>query len=232
MPLCPSAILLILSSINTINAQLSWTEITPSTSAIPSARALPAVAFDNINNILLVHGGKTGKETFTDDTWIFNMTSDTWIQLTNIGTTPPSRYTAVAGYDTTTKQFIIATGEGIDKTFYRDIWALNYLQVLSSTSAINWIQLDSSSNIQFNERYGSAGGLQVETSNFYVSHGFAAKRFSDTYTFDISNSNSNWKEAFSGTNEYNPNAPHARCLMAYTETMSGFVMYGGCLNAG
>ena len=211
-------------------AQLTWSEITPSTSDAPPGRQSPAVAFDEVNNILLVNGGKTGDNEFSDETWIFNMTSLTWTELSLIGTKPSARYTHVSGYDPTTEQFIISTGEGKDKEFYNDIWALDYQSAL--TTATDWIQLDASASTEFEVRYGSAGGLQVGTSNFILSHGFASRRFSDSFTFDISATDGDWEEVFGGTSEYNPNQPHPRCLVATTETTTGLVMYGGCLNAG
>ena len=69
----------------------------------------------------------------------------------------------------------------------------------------------------------------------YISHGFSTVRYSNTFRADIRGTSGNlkWDEQFSGTNEYNPNAPHARCLVGTAQiSNTNFVMAGGCLHKG
>lgn len=81
------------------------------------------------------------------------------------------------------------------------------------------------------ERYGAAGGIYPGQSLLWMSHGFANIRYSNTFTYDLINSQRNkWVEEFTGTSSYNPRYPHARCVQGATPvTPDHFVMYGGCL---
>lgn len=69
------------------------------------------------------------------------------------------------------------------------------------------------------------------TDLLVISHGFGkTKRYSDTYAYSLSRQT--WTKVKGNTNEYNPNAPHARCLVPGSlVTPTSLVMYGGCLQA-
>ena len=212
-------------------SQLTWSELGASSSATPSGRSRPALAFDEDNNMLLVFGGKSS-DGILEDTWTFNLTSEIWSEIST-SNTPGERFDAIAGCFK--NQFIISTGEGDNKVFYDDIWSLDYL----SGNGTSWIRLDQDSSKKPDERYGSAGGL-ITTNDandenygkFYISHGFSSVRYSDTFVFDLNNTDGGWKQVFDGTTPYSPDLPHPRCLVATTSNSEGFTMFGGCLASG
>ena len=137
---------------------------------------------------------------------------------------PEKRFSMV--YGATGDYFYISTGEytGPPRTFFNDILRFSFL-------TRKWERLGENSEIKPQERYGSAGGIFDDgsgTNGFYVTHGFSGTRYSNTLKFDFEKDE--WEEKFGGSNNYNPNYPHARCLHAGTMTKPDeLVMYGGCL---
>jgi hypothetical protein len=77
-------------------------------------------------------------------------------------------------------------------------------------------------------RYGPIYGMAPGSSSFMYGHGFAKRRYSDVLAYDMEEES--WYTLFQGTNPYNPNAPHARCLTAGTTvSQTRLFMYGGCM---
>ena len=201
-----------------ISAQLNWTEIKPEPgSPLPPPRRDFALGYDPKNKQILLFGGK-GSETF-GDTWAFNLTSRVWKELSTTGNIQ-RRFSVVSGV--WNNGFYVSTGE-LDRTFFNDIWRLDL-------TTYTWTELPLGST-RPEKRYGSTGGFfqHGQSSLFYLTHGFSDERYSNTFVYDVSKRDG-WKEVFKGTNSYNPNYPHARCLLSGTMlAKQKMVIYGGCL---
>lgn len=212
-----------------VSSKLSWRLISANTESVqfPAPRRDSSIGFHRATNTLVIFGGK-GSSIF-GDTWFYNLTSGLWVKLNGTINSqgvsiPEKRFSMV--YGATGDNFYISTGEytGPPRTFFNDILRFSF-------STRKWERLGENSEVKPEERYGSAGGIFDDGSGnngFYVTHGFSGTRYSNTLKFDFEKSE--WEEKFGGSNNYNPNYPHARCLHAGTMIKPDeLVMYGGCL---
>ncbi|EDO40900.1 predicted protein [Nematostella vectensis] len=207
-----------------VSTKLRWVELKPSSSQVPSARRDSSIGYDPNTDRVVIFGGRS--DATLGDTWIFDLTSKTWSKVTetrvNGKPVPEPRFSMV--YGSNGGHLYISTGEfsgGGTKAFYSDILRFNY-----STS--QWSLLEPKSSVRPEERYGSGGGIHPDGDGFFVTHGFADIRYSNTFKFDLETMK--WEERFAGTNSYNPAYPHARCLHGSAMTARDeLVLYGGCL---
>ena len=222
--------LIILLLVPLASSKLKWRLISPKNESelFPSPRRDSSIGFNRATNQLIIFGGKNDK-TNLGDTWVFDLASKSWTKLdptldSKDVSIPEKRFSMV--YGAAGDSFYISTGEysGTPRTFFNDI-----LQFEFSTK--KWKRLGENSNVKPEIRYGSAGGIFDDGSGkngFYVTHGFSGTRYSNTLKFDFDKDE--WEEKFSGSNNYNPNYPHSRCLHAGTMIKPDeLVMYGGCL---
>ncbi len=93
----------------------NWTELYPTASPAPRARA--SMAYDNVTGQALLFGGETGS-TDRNDTWTFS--GGAWTEIPT-RTAPSPRYGAALTYDARAGYFLLFGGlEG--KTFLNDTW--------------------------------------------------------------------------------------------------------------
>lgn len=201
-----------------ISGQLTWKKLDlDANTTKPNPRRDCAIGYDKENEKIFIFGGR-GSKTF-DDTWSFDLNTKTWEKVRTDGN-PGRRFSVVSG--TWNNGFYVSTGQQ-GSIFFDDIWRLDL-------TSFEWKQLPSDST-KPEKRYGAGGGFfqQGNSSFFYLTHGFSGQRYSNTFVYDVSK-NQGWKEIFDGTNPYNPNYPHARCLHSATMVSDHeLVMYGGCM---
>ncbi|XP_028399643.1 uncharacterized protein LOC114523035 isoform X2 [Dendronephthya gigantea] len=201
-----------------VSAQLRWR--LKSKSGGPSPRRDVAIGYDPENKQILIFGGRDESGPRAD-TWAFNLSSLAWKELKTKNDIS-GRFSVVSGV--WNNGFYVSTGQA-GASFFDDIWRLDL-------STLVWKKLLSRNSPE--ERYGSAGGFfqHGNSSFFYLTHGFADMRYSNTFMYDVSKEKG-WTEVFTGTSSYNPNYPHARCLHSATMLSAHkFIMYGGCLGGG
>lgn len=105
-----------------------WADLTPSSS--PAGRWFPTNIFDAASNRVIIFGGNLGSSQ-SNETWAFNLTNNTWQQLSPSGTVPAAREGAAAIYIRSEGRMIVFGGRG--GAFYNDLWSLNNL---SPTTAV------------------------------------------------------------------------------------------------
>lgn len=108
-------------------AQSEWTEMYPTAS--PAARTAGSMAWDGVNNKLLLFGGNNGGG--TNDTWEWNGTTWTLMAPAN---SPLPRYGAGMAWDPVHNKVILFGGHtgATPDIIYNDVWAWN---------GTNWTQL-------------------------------------------------------------------------------------------
>lgn len=103
-----------------------WTALAP-LGTRPTARMLPAVAYDPILDRVIMF---SGYPVSAGDTWSLELgTSVTWVQLSPEGTLPPHRWSAGAAYRQGHGEFLLFGGLG--SGLLTDTWALSGTQTFS-----------------------------------------------------------------------------------------------------
>jgi hypothetical protein len=202
---------------------LEWSRVNVSGGASPAARRDFAMAHVPTINSVVVFGGMSSG--FFDDTWLFLLSSSSWSAVSTVAR-PQARKSMVFGLSDNT--LFICSGEGAGRTFFNDVWALDF-----STSPLNWVLVVPASGLDESslpeKRYGAAGG--VHDGVLFLSHGFSNIRYSSTWRMDLRTRV--WTRPFAGTHPYNPTVPHARCLTGTTPiSNTSFAMFGGCVSGG
>ncbi|HEY7066928.1 MAG TPA: kelch repeat-containing protein [Chloroflexota bacterium] len=108
----------------------SWTQLTPLGSP-PSARIGHAAVWDSASTRMLVFGGSgfvNSLNTYFNDLWAYQVSTNTWIQLTPTGSLPPVREGHTAVWDAANSQLLVFGGHNIPpccspENFFNDLWA-------------------------------------------------------------------------------------------------------------
>jgi N-acetylneuraminic acid mutarotase len=100
----------------------------------PSRRQIPAIAYDSRRHRMLLFGGKDGDEWF-GDLWQLDLATDTWTQLTTIGSGPSPRETRMI-YDPVRDRLVLFGGYSIAERHVSETWTLDL------ASAPSWRRLE------------------------------------------------------------------------------------------
>jgi hypothetical protein len=101
----------------------AWTQQTAA--SVPAAREYSAMAYDAVRgNVVLFGGTNAFSSTEYSDTWIWNGSTLTWIQITT-ATQPPARDTFGMVFDAAHAQTVLFGGAAPSNTSYNDTWAWN-----------------------------------------------------------------------------------------------------------
>lgn len=85
----------------------TWTKVDPATS-LPS-RYWHALAYDEDRGKMVVFGGSGASDTVLDDTWLYDLSTNTWERLYT-DEKPPERESSALAYDSVHEKFILFGG--------------------------------------------------------------------------------------------------------------------------
>ncbi len=103
-------------------ARDNWTQMNPITK--PSGRFQHTMVYDSTNNKIILFGGDTSSD-LDDETWIFDLGSNTWIQMNTV-IKPPSRYRHGMAYDSLNNKVVLFGGSNDTSPYYNDeTWVFN-----------------------------------------------------------------------------------------------------------
>ena len=128
---------------------MSWTKLNITES--PRARYWYSMDYDPVNKVMILFGGSEGNTPFSQETWVFDVTSNHWSQM-NPASSPPSRSYHNCAYDPENGKVVMfgGTQDGY-LTPYNDTWSYSYEEN-------TWTKLD----YQVIE-YSSASGFDIGT---------------------------------------------------------------------
>jgi hypothetical protein len=116
-----------------------WTQVSTN-GTLPTARTHHAIAYNPVNDVILLFGGRDATGSLLADTWQLDLgNNDTWNQITSNG--PSARMAHGLAYDPTNSNFVLVGGasNGGD-TILNDTWhfeASNWVQASPTQAAPN-----------------------------------------------------------------------------------------------
>ena len=102
----------------------SWTNMNP-LSTKPSARWLHSMAYDSTHDRVILFGGFNGGG-FSDETWVYNYSDNTWTNMTTSLNKPSARWSHSMVYDSTHDRVILFGGDTMDG-YNDEAWIYNYV---------------------------------------------------------------------------------------------------------
>ncbi len=159
----------------------------------PGNRSRTAIAVDTMRNRMIVFGGMDGDPfsgaTRFDEVWAFDLSTDTWAEVTTTGAGPIAKGYAVAAYDAAKDRLLVHGGDpggfnGVNEMHALDLATNTWTEISGGTtpSARLYHGVTWHGNEMF--IFGGAGGFGAETYT------------NDVWAFDATTDT--WREVHSG----------------------------------
>ncbi len=186
----------------------------------PSGRSRVAIAVDTMRNRMLIFGGMSGdpfsSSTLYDEVWAFDMTADSWSQITTTGTGPTPKGYATAFYDETNDRFIVHGG---DSGGFNGIDEMHALDLATNT----WSEI-TPAETPGARLYHAVAIRGTEAVIFGGARGYGADTYlNDIWAFDMTSDT--WRMVSGG----GPSAPQTRfgAEAFYDEAGDRLLVFGG-----
>jgi hypothetical protein len=191
------------------------------TDNLPAYRFEPGLAYHPGADRIVMFGGTNFGDTFAD-TWTYDTNSDTWAELTTIGT-PPSRARFAMDYDSDADKMIMyggGTGFLFGGQILSDTWAFD---ITTST----WTEIVTTVAPQLVEQVNGAYDSQ---SQRFILYGMSAAGAYETWAFDYVAQT--WSQMHTVDTMGEPDGPRAHHPgeMVYSPAMDRVLLYGGTIN--
>jgi hypothetical protein len=104
----------------------AWVLVSPAGGVAPPARDRGALAFDSTNRVLMAYGGVNDSGNLTD-TWIYNIASNTWTQVSPVHTPAPTvGVFSRLSYDPTVNAFVLINTSDSASGYLDGVWNTGY----------------------------------------------------------------------------------------------------------
>lgn len=181
---------------------------------IPSARFLPGMIYDPVNERVMMFGGGYGDDLY-GDTWIFDYETKTWTELA-LSTSPMSRHSHVMVFDSTNEVIVLFGGyNGTSPS--SDTWVFNCASEIWTEVTPEMSPPDRMSQAMV---YDSVN----EKVLLFSGYGPDGPFVDDTWAYDYATNT--WEEMSPAV------SPHARYGAAYAfdEVNESMIIFGGNSN--
>ncbi|MEM4160656.1 MAG: kelch repeat-containing protein, partial [Thermoplasmata archaeon] len=184
----------------------TWTNVTPGTS--PTPRYYAAMAYDSSTQQILLFGGYSGS-VYLSDTWIYNLTTNTWTQKLP-SAAPSGREGASLAYNGSANCFILFGG--YNGTYFNDTWTY-------TISTNTWT--NKSPAIAPPSRNAHGMLYDPSSTSTIIFGGYSGSYLNDLWCYDLA--------ANTWTQRTQTTKPSARARMGFTfDTTTGLgVLFGG-----
>ncbi len=198
-----------------------WTQLTPQDS--PSPRSDAAIAYDEVNEVVILHDGYCRDDSHPQDTWIYDIVENNWV-LMDPEESPKPQYGHHMIYDSLSRKVVMYGGHwsyaGTSQHGYSDgVWTYDYI---SDT----WTKVDSATALP--SRYWHNLAHDADSGKMVVFGGSAGGDLlrDDTWLYDVSTGT--WERLTTDEN------PSMRCnsAMVYDAIHKKIIMFGGLVEFG
>jgi hypothetical protein len=149
-----------------------WSELSPSTT--PLARYGHVMVYDESINLIVLTAGNTATQGHQDDTWTYNVSANTWTQLTPTGSPDRLKWPSMT-YDSVNQKCILFGGQigdyAVDRTWIYDAqlntWTRKYPDDAPTDRINTGLAFDSMSNITILFGGMTVGGIQYDDTWTY-----------------------------------------------------------------
>ena len=129
---------------------------------------------------MVIFAGSNWWQTWYNDTWSLDLTTNTWMQLNTTGGPPTNRYFHCGIYDSNRDRLIIFGGDCGSTTnhwYGNDTWALDF-------TSLEWTQLSTTNNPEAREECSAV--LDEANDRMIIFGGRESTYFSDSWALNLS----------------------------------------------
>jgi hypothetical protein len=106
------------------SSSMSWTKLNLTEG--PSSRYWYCMDYDPVNKVIILFGGSEGDVPFSQETWVFNVTSNQW-SIMNPASNPPNRSFHNCAFDSESRKIVMFGGtQSGYLSPYNDTWSYSY----------------------------------------------------------------------------------------------------------
>jgi hypothetical protein len=198
----------------------------------PSARGRSSAVYDSNNHAMVIFGGRfrtkgaSGLSPYTlyDETWRFDLVTDTWTQMVTSGQGPSARVSASAIFDPTQNRLVLFGGNsssgGVNYIPHNDTYALDL-------ATATWTQLQTAGAPS--PRLFAAPAYDSKRHAMIIVHGgdqnaFIGPFLGDTWSLDLASLQ--WTQIDAGTPSQSPDR-RIWGRAVYSSAKDRIVLFGG-----